>query len=113
MATLLAKNIHTLVTMDDTRREIPNGAIFVRDGVIEAVGTLADMPSETAHTTLDLSKHVVIPGLINTHHHMVQSCRASQLPATISTFTPTTAHWMTRFVPHRKSVFAFMPHAGL
>jgi 8-oxoguanine deaminase len=73
MATLLAKNIHTLVTMDDTRREIPNGAIFVRDGVIEAVGTLADMPSETAHTTLDLSKHVVIPGLINTHHHMVQS----------------------------------------
>lgn len=73
MATLLAKNIHTLVTMDDTRREIQNGAIFVRNGVIEAVGTLADMPSETADTILDLSKHVVIPGLINTHHHMVQS----------------------------------------
>jgi 8-oxoguanine deaminase len=73
MATLLAKNIHTLVTMDDTRREIQNGAIFVRDGVVEAVGTLADMPSETADTILDLSRHIVIPGLINTHHHMVQS----------------------------------------
>jgi 8-oxoguanine deaminase len=73
MATLLAKSIHTLVTMDDTRREIPNGAMFVRDGIIEAVGTLADMPSETADIILDLSKHVVIPGLINTHHHMVQS----------------------------------------
>jgi 8-oxoguanine deaminase len=73
MATLLAKNIHTLVTMDDSRREISNGAIFVRDGIIEAIGTLADMPSETADTILDLSKHIVIPGLINTHHHMVQS----------------------------------------
>ena len=73
MATLLAKNIHTLVTMDDQRREIKNGAIFVRDNVIEAVGELADMPQQTADTVLDLSNHIVIPGLVNTHHHMVQS----------------------------------------
>lgn len=73
MATLLAKNIHTLVTMDDERREMSNGAMFVRDGIIEAIGTGDDMPDETADTVLDLSGHVVIPGLINTHHHMVQS----------------------------------------
>ena len=73
MVTLLAKNIHTLVTMDDQRREIKNGAIFVRDNVIEAVGTLADMPQQTADTILDLSNHIIIPGLVNTHHHMVQS----------------------------------------
>lgn len=73
MATLLAKNIHTLVTMDNQRREITNGAIFVRNNIIEAVGTLDDMPAQTADTVLDLSKHIVIPGLINTHHHMVQS----------------------------------------
>lgn len=73
MATLLVKNIHTLATMDDAGRELKNAAIFVRHHVIEAVGTLADMPAETADTVLDLSRHVVIPGLINTHHHMYQS----------------------------------------
>jgi len=73
MATLLAKNIHTLITMDEKRREIHNGAIYVRDGVIEALGTVDDMPFESANEVLDLNQHIVIPGLINTHHHMVQS----------------------------------------
>lgn len=73
MPTLLAKNIHTLLTIDEQEREISNAAIFVRDGVIEAIGKLEDMPSQEADEVLDLSRHVVIPGLINTHHHMVQS----------------------------------------
>ncbi|MEM6528776.1 MAG: 8-oxoguanine deaminase, partial [Chloroflexota bacterium] len=73
MPTLLAKNIKMLVTHDAQRREIADGALFVRDGVIEAVGTLADMPAETADTVLDLHHHIVIPGLVNTHHHMYQS----------------------------------------
>lgn len=73
MSTLLLKNIHTLLTMDAQRREIHDGALFVRDNVIEAVGTLAEMPDQTADTVLDMRNHVVIPGLINTHHHMFQS----------------------------------------
>ena len=73
MATLLAKNIHTLATMNDQRAEIKNAAIFVRDNVIEAVGPLDSMPAQTADTVLDLTDHVVLPGLINTHHHMFQS----------------------------------------
>lgn len=73
MTTLLVKSIHTLVTMDAARREIKNGALFIRDGVIEAVGTEADMPAERADRQIDLPKHVVIPGLVNTHHHMFQS----------------------------------------
>ncbi len=36
MSTLLVKNAHLLVTMDDDRREIPGGGLFVRDRVIEA-----------------------------------------------------------------------------
>ncbi len=71
MKTLLARHIHTLVTMDG--REIRDGAIFARDGVIEAVGMLDEMPAQTADEVLDLSRHVVIPGLVNTHHHMYQS----------------------------------------
>jgi 8-oxoguanine deaminase len=73
MGTLLVKNIHTLVTMDAGRRELSDAAIFVRDGVIEAVGSLAEMPSQTADEVLDGSQHIVLPGLVNTHHHMYQS----------------------------------------
>ncbi|MBW4472868.1 MAG: 8-oxoguanine deaminase [Stenomitos rutilans HA7619-LM2] len=73
MPTLLIKNIHTLVTMDATRRELRHGAIFVRDNVIEQVGTTDALPP-TADEVLDLhDRHVVLPGLVNTHHHFYQT----------------------------------------
>ncbi|HBC43028.1 MAG TPA: 8-oxoguanine deaminase, partial [Pseudanabaena sp.] len=72
MSTLLVKNIHTLVTMDRDRRELRNSAIFVRDHVIEQVGLTSELP-ETADEVLDLQdKHIVLPGLVNTHHHFFQ-----------------------------------------
>lgn len=73
MATLLVKDIHTLVTMDPVRRELRDAALFVRDGVIEAVGALAEMPAQTADMVLNAAHRVVLPGLVNTHHHMCQS----------------------------------------
>jgi cytosine/adenosine deaminase-related metal-dependent hydrolase len=72
MPTLLVKNAHVLVTMDDERREIPGGGLFIRNNVIEAVGPTRDLP-QVADEVLDLTDHVVLPGLVNTHHHMVQS----------------------------------------
>ena len=73
MATLLVKNIHTLVTMDAARREIRGAAILVRDHVIEQIGTTAELPP-TADEVLDLGdRHIVLPGLINTHHHFFQT----------------------------------------
>ena len=73
MATLLVKNSHTLVTMNAARDEIRNGAIFVRDGFIEQVGTTDTLPAQ-ADEVLDLKgRHVVLPGLINTHHHFYQT----------------------------------------
>ncbi|HEY9762279.1 MAG TPA: 8-oxoguanine deaminase [Trichocoleus sp.] len=73
MPTLLVKNIHTLVTMDEQRREIRQGALFVRDNVIEEVGTTADLP-QSADEVLDLQdRSVVLPGLVNTHHHFFQT----------------------------------------
>lgn len=72
MATLLAKNIDILVTMDDHRREISGGGLFVREGFIEQVGPSSEMP-QTADVVLDLSGHVVLPGLVNTHHHFYQT----------------------------------------
>ena len=61
-----------LVTMDDDRREIAGGGLFIRDNVIEAVGPTATLP-DTVDAVLDLRDHVVLPGLINTHHHLYQS----------------------------------------
>ena len=70
--TLLIKNAALLVTMDDHRREIRGGGLFARDGVIEKVGESADLP-QTADEVFDLSGHIVLPGLINTHHHFYQT----------------------------------------
>ena len=70
--TLLIKNARVVVTMDDERREIDNGAIFVRGNVIEQVGATADLPQQ-ADDVIDASGQVVMPGLVNTHHHMYQS----------------------------------------
>ena len=70
--TLLVKNAAVLVTMDGTRREIPGGGLFIRDGFIEQVGPSADLPTE-ADEVLDLTGHVVLPGMVNTHHHFYQT----------------------------------------
>ncbi|UCD42799.1 MAG: 8-oxoguanine deaminase [Chloroflexota bacterium] len=72
MSTLLVKNISTLVTMDDQRREITGGGLFIRQGKIEQVGPTSELPSE-ADEILDLSDHIVLPGLINAHHHFYQT----------------------------------------
>ena len=72
MATLLIRNARLLVTMDEQRREIADGGVFVRDNVIEAVGASADLPGH-ADEVIDAHDQIVIPGLVNTHHHMVQT----------------------------------------
>jgi len=58
--------------MDDHRREIASGGLFIRDGFIELVGSTSELPA-TADEILDLSGHIILPGLINTHHHFYQT----------------------------------------
>lgn len=70
MSTLLIRNARVLVTMDG--REIEDGGIFARDGWIENVGNWRDIPAE-ADETVDLTDHLVLPGLVNTHHHLYQT----------------------------------------
>ncbi len=72
MATLLIRNAALVATMDGARREIPGGGLFIRDHVIEGVGPAAELPA-TGDRVLDLSGHLVIPGLVNTHHHLYQT----------------------------------------
>ncbi|MGC7403352.1 8-oxoguanine deaminase [Pandoraea pneumonica] len=72
MKTLLVKNAEVLVTMDGGRREIARGGLYIEDNRIVAVGSSDTLPA-TADEVLDMTGHVVIPGLVNTHHHMYQS----------------------------------------
>lgn len=72
MSTLLVKHAAILVTMDHQRREIADGGLFIQDGFIQQVGHTSELPVE-ADTVLDMSGHLVLPGLINTHHHFYQT----------------------------------------
>ncbi|MEA3503271.1 MAG: 8-oxoguanine deaminase, partial [Actinomycetota bacterium] len=72
MSTLLVRHAQVFATMDDDGTEITDGGFYAVDGFIEQVGSTSELP-ETADEVVDLSGHVVLPGLINTHHHFYQT----------------------------------------
>ena len=94
MSTLLVRHATVLVTQDAGRREIANGGLFARDGIIEQVGPTAELPAE-ADEVLDLDGHVVLPGLVNTHHHLYQTLtRAVPAAQDADLF-----HWLVTLYP--------------
>lgn len=58
--------------MDDDGQEIADGALFSRDGWIEQVGPTSELP-DTADEVIDCRGAVLLPGLVNTHHHFFQT----------------------------------------
>ena len=72
MSTLLVQHADVLVTMDAQRRQIKDGALFVRNQTIEQVGPSASLPND-ADTVINARGMIVLPGLVNTHHHLYQS----------------------------------------
>lgn len=72
MRTLLVKNAAMLVTMDDDDREWSDGGLYVVDNVIRQLGATSELPP-TADEIIDARDMVVLPGLINTHHHFTQT----------------------------------------
>src|SRR5919205_2278566 len=65
--------------MDDGRRELPNAGLFVRDGIIEQVGPTEELPQD-ADVVLDMTGQILLPGFVNTHHHLDQTLTRA-LPA--------------------------------
>lgn len=68
------QNVTVLETLNKGIGQIRDAAVYVKGGVIAWVGPTRDLPQDltAADTILSLSDHVVIPGLVNTHHHMFQ-----------------------------------------
>ncbi len=83
MATLLIENAEVVATQDDARREIERGAVFVRDRRIERVDTSAALRAWLAQSgteperVIDASGCVILPGLVNCHHHLFQTLTRS------------------------------------
>ncbi|WP_120971432.1 8-oxoguanine deaminase [Comamonas sp. lk] len=78
--TLIALHADVLVTMDEQRREIADGALVAEGAAIQWAGPTDQLPQqyralmETGQAqVLNMRGKVVIPGLVNTHHHMYQS----------------------------------------
>ena len=76
MSTLLIKNAQLVATFDHSdqtnARELADASVFIRDNLIETIGLAADLPQD-ADEVIDARGHLVMPGLVNTHHHMYQS----------------------------------------
>ena len=94
MPTLLVRHANVLVTMDGARREIAGGGLLARDGWIEQVGPSDHLPT-SADEVLDLEGHLVLPGLVNTHHHLYQTLtRAVPAAQNADLF-----HWLRALYP--------------
>lgn len=78
--TVIALHADVLVTMDAQRREIKDGALVADGPAVQWVGASSELPAQYqalindgSAQVLDMRGKVVIPGLVNTHHHMYQS----------------------------------------
>ena len=72
MKTLLIKNASHIVTMNDEEVELKDTSILCENGIIKWIGNHNDL-TEKIDFTIDAQDLVVIPGLVNTHHHLFQN----------------------------------------
>ncbi len=72
---ILLKNCFFVATMDDHMTEHRNVDIWIKDNRIHRMEPDIQLPEETRGKCeiIDCSRHVVIPGMVNTHHHLYQT----------------------------------------
>lgn len=97
MALTLIRGAAVLVTMDDAGSEIAGGAVAMRDGVILAVGTTAELSPLAGHADviIDAAGCAITPGLVNTHHHLYQTLTRALPGATDASLFG----WLKRLYP--------------
>ncbi|MDI6642256.1 MAG: hypothetical protein QME68_08125 [Elusimicrobiota bacterium] len=88
--TILIENALLVVTLDDKKTRISDGAVLIEGNQIKAVGkteeikkqlttpdfggasTKAGRTKGIVTTSIDATNCIVLPGFINTHHHLYQ-----------------------------------------
>lgn len=81
MTSLVVRDADVVVTLDTARREIADGAVAIVGDAIACVGTNAEVDAwiaaDPAHRTparvLSARGCIVLPGLVNCHHHLFQT----------------------------------------
>ena len=64
----------TVVTMDQKRKIIKNGAVAIKDNIIEEVGKADDLTKRYhPDRTVEAEGRLVLPGFVNVHHHTQSS----------------------------------------
>ncbi len=74
--TLLIQNATCIALMDDAQTELNDTSLLIRGNVIEAIGSAQELLHSAGGRVdeiIDARGHIVIPGMVNTHHHMYQS----------------------------------------
>jgi|GEM_PF-2938148 len=67
MAEVLIRGAVAVVTMNTRREEMAGADVLIRDGVIAGIG----MGLITTGRVVEAAGCVVTPGLVNTHHHLL------------------------------------------
>jgi 8-oxoguanine deaminase len=72
MSSLLLQHATLIVTMDDQDTRWEDGALYIEGNVIQQVGPTDQLPQH-ADEVIDARGMLVLPGLVNTHHHFYQT----------------------------------------
>jgi len=72
MTSLLIQHAALIVSMDDADTRWTDGAIYVEDNVIRQIGPTEQLQQQADHT-IDARNMILLPGLVNTHHHFYQT----------------------------------------
>ena len=70
MSQILLKNIHHLVTMNRNREKFSGADVLIQNNQIKKIAK--NIKTEHAEI-IDCSTKLVIPGLVNSHHHLFQT----------------------------------------
>lgn len=99
---MTAQILRARIVWPVSRPPIDNGGVFIRDGLIQDVGTWADLARRWSGTEVeDLGEVALMPGLVNAHCHLDYTGMAGMIPPPSSS---------TTFPDWIKSILALKAH---
>jgi len=94
VTSLLIQHAELIVAMDDHDTQWTNGGIYVVDNEIRQIGQTDQLPQDEDQT-FNAKGMMILPGLVNTHHHFYQTLTRN-LPAAQNT---NLFHWLRTHYP--------------